>query len=86
MAEELLAEQELDCGAIVRTVAEGADKDALAADLRYTLKLWAVVKERCNERGAKSLIHEDLSPPLRAAGGALWTYWAWAVYSAVCRV
>jgi ribonuclease G len=65
MVEELLAEQDLDCGAIVRTVAEGADKEALAADLRYSLKLWAVVKERCDSRSAKSLIHEDLSLPLR---------------------
>ena len=40
MAENLLAEQELDCGAIVRTVAEGADEDALAADLRYTCLLY----------------------------------------------
>ena len=65
MVEELLAEQDLDCGAIVRTVAEGADKDALAADLRYSLKLWAVVKEQCSKRSVKSLIHEDLSLPLR---------------------
>jgi ribonuclease G len=65
MVEELLAEQELDCGAIVRTAAEGADKDALAADLRYSLKLWSVVKGRCSERSVKSLIHEDLSLPLR---------------------
>ena len=65
MVEELLADQELDCGAIVRTAAEGADKDALAADLRYSLKLWAVVKERCSELSVKSLIHEDLSLPLR---------------------
>ena len=65
MVEELLAEQDLDCGAIVRTVAEGADKDALAADLRYSLKLWAVVKEKCSKRSVKSLIHEDLSLPLR---------------------
>ena len=65
MVEELLAQQDLDCGAIVRTVAEGADKDALAADLRYSLKLWAVVKEKCSKRSVKSLIHEDLSLPLR---------------------
>jgi ribonuclease G len=53
------------CGAIVRTVAEGANKDALAADLRYSLKLWAVVNEQCSKRSVKSLIHEDLSLPLR---------------------
>ena len=65
MVEELLAENELEFGAIVRTVAEGADKDALAADLRYSLKLWEVVKEQCSKRSVKSLIHEDLSLPLR---------------------
>ncbi len=65
MVEELLAENELECGAIVRTVAEGADKAALVADLRYSLKLWDVVRERCSERSVKSLIHEDLSLPLR---------------------
>ena len=65
MVEDLLAEQDLSCGAIVRTVAEGTDKDALAADLRYSLKLWAVVKERFSRRSVKTLIHEDLSLPLR---------------------
>ena len=65
MVEELLAQRELECGAIVRTVAEGADKAALAADLRYSLKLWEVVKEQCSKRSVKSLVHEDLSLPLR---------------------
>ncbi len=65
MVEELLAEQELECGAIVRTVAEGTDKDALAADLRYSLKLWDVVQEACRKATAKSLVHADLSLPLR---------------------
>ena len=63
--EELLAEVDLKCGAIVRTVAEGADKEALAADLRYLLRLWDVVKERCRKRSVKTLIHEDLSLPMR---------------------
>ena len=65
IVEELLAENDLECGAIVRTVAEGADKDALAADLRYSLKLWDVVKERCSKSSVKKLVHEDLSLPLR---------------------
>ena len=65
VVEEILAERDLQCGAIVRTVAEGADKEALAADLRYSLKLWEVVKERCSKRSVKTLIHEDLSLPLR---------------------
>jgi len=62
---ELLSENELDCGAIVRTVAEGAETDALRADLKFLLKLWDVISARCGERGARSLIHEDLSLPLR---------------------
>ena len=65
IVEELLAEGELKCGAIVRTVAEGADKEALVADLRYLLRLWDVVKERCRKRSVKTLIHEDLSLPMR---------------------
>jgi ribonuclease G len=62
---ELISEQELDCGVIVRTVAEGAEREALLADLRYTLKLWDVVQERCRNSSVKSLVHEDLSLPLR---------------------
>jgi ribonuclease G len=62
---ELLEENQLDCGAIVRTVAEGAEKEALAADLQYLMKLWGVVQERCSKRAVKSLVHEDLSLPLR---------------------
>jgi ribonuclease G len=65
MVEELLAEKDLACGAIVRTVAELADKDALVGDLRYSLKLWDVVKERCSKSSVKVLVHEDLSLPLR---------------------
>jgi ribonuclease G len=65
MVEELLAENELSCGAIVRTVAEGVERDALAADLRYLIRLWGVVKERCSKSSVKTLVHEDLSLPLR---------------------
>ncbi len=63
--EKMLAEHDLSCGAIVRTVAEGMDSDALIGDLKYTLKLWEVVRERCLTASVKSLIHEDLSLPLR---------------------
>ncbi len=65
MAEELLAERALACGTIVRTVAEGTDRAALSADLEYLLKLWTVVQERCRKAPVKSLVHEDLSLPLR---------------------
>ncbi len=62
---ELMAEHELGCGAIVRTVAESAGTDALRADLRYLVRLWEVIQERFRSSGASSLVHEDLSLPLR---------------------
>jgi len=65
MVEEVLRENDLDCGAIVRTAAEGADRNTLAADLRYSLRLWDVVKERCRKSSVKTMVHEDLSLPLR---------------------
>ena len=65
LVEEVLLESDLHCGAIVRTVAEGADRDAIAADLRYLTRLWGVVQETCSERSVKNLVHEDLSLPLR---------------------
>ncbi len=65
IAEEILAARGLSCGAIVRTVAEGMDRDALEADLSYTIRLWEVVKERYSQSRVKELVHEDLSLPLR---------------------
>ncbi|MDH3611890.1 MAG: ribonuclease G [Gammaproteobacteria bacterium] len=62
---DLLDEAGLECGAIVRTVAEGADIAALRADLEFLIKLWGVVQERCSKGQVKTLIHEDLSLPLR---------------------
>lgn len=61
----LLDEASVDCGAIVRTVAEGASREALAADLKYLLRLWEVVHERCQGDKEKRLVHEDLALPLR---------------------
>lgn len=65
IVEELLAEHDLKCGAIVRTAAEGANVDALATDLRYVCKLWEVVQQRCSAASVKTLVHEDLSLPMR---------------------
>ena len=65
LVEGLLQEQGLECGAIVRTMAEGGDGAALAADLKYLVRLWDVVQQRCSEKMVKQLIHEDLSLPLR---------------------
>jgi len=53
-------------GFIVRTKAEGADEFALAADMSYLCKLWAVIEERGRSARAPSRVYEDLSLPLRA--------------------
>ncbi len=63
--EALLAEHEIDCGAIVRTVAEGSGREALEADLKYLKRLWEVVQTRRGKLEPESLVHEDLSLPLR---------------------
>ncbi len=65
LVEDLLDKHGLECGAIVRTVAEGGGGDALEADLKYLLRLWEVVQQRCSKKAVKELIHEDLSLPLR---------------------
>jgi ribonuclease G len=65
MTGELLEDFDLDCGVIVRTVAEGVERDALVADIRYLTRLWEVIRQRCREESARTLIHEDLSLPLR---------------------
>jgi len=65
VVEGLLDDSGLECGAIVRTVAEGAGSDELRADLKFLVKLWGVVQERCRKSSVKGLIHEDLSLPLR---------------------
>ncbi|MCH9694391.1 MAG: ribonuclease G [Gammaproteobacteria bacterium] len=66
IVENLLEEQGLSSGAIVRTMAEGASAEAIAADLKYTLKLWEVVQQRCRGSSVKKMVHEDLSLPLRS--------------------
>jgi ribonuclease G len=65
LAQELLADVDLECGVIVRTVAEGANEEALRADLKFLVKLWGVVQARCSESQVKTMIHEDMSLPLR---------------------
>ncbi len=65
LVEELLADHGLDCGAIVRTVAEGAARDSLEADLEYLVRLWGVIQERCRNGDVRHLVNEDLSLPLR---------------------
>ena len=65
LAEELLEKQGAEYGLIVRTVAEGCGPGALEKDLKYLLKLWDIVQASREKANPKSLIHEDLSLPLR---------------------
>jgi ribonuclease G len=65
LVSELLEQADLECGAIVRTVADGAELEELQADLKFLIKLWNVVQERCSKSKVKTLVHEDLSLPLR---------------------
>jgi ribonuclease G len=52
-------------GYIVRTVAEGAGREALAADMLFLGKLWEVVRERGFMSSSGTLVHADLPLHLR---------------------
>ncbi|MCI0516655.1 MAG: Rne/Rng family ribonuclease, partial [Woeseiaceae bacterium] len=52
-------------GLIVRTAADGIDGPSLAPDLEFLLKLWSVIQLECSKAPARSLVHEDLSLPIR---------------------
>lgn len=47
-------------GVIVRTVAYGAEKEVLAAELKYLLRLWKRILGRAAASKAPSLIHQDI--------------------------
>ncbi|MGD9787827.1 MAG: ribonuclease G [Sulfuricellaceae bacterium] len=52
-------------GYIIRTVAEGASDEELAADIEYLRKLWANITEAARAAPPKTLLYQDLSLPLR---------------------
>ena len=52
-------------GWIVRTVAEGAQVEALRADMMFLERLWEVVRERGERAASAEIVHEDLALPLR---------------------
>jgi ribonuclease G len=52
-------------GLIVRTAADGVGEESLAADLDFLLKLWSAIQLECSKAKIKSLVHEDLSLPIR---------------------
>src|SRR5690625_6582352 len=65
LVEAEAAEQNIRGGLILRTVAEGAEAEALAADITFLHKLWADFKVACPGAKVPSVIHTDLSLPMR---------------------
>lgn len=53
-------------GYIVRTNAEGQTQEALAEDIAYLSRVWALVEQRSREAATGACIYEDLTLPLRA--------------------
>ena len=52
-------------GYIVRTAAEGAESEALRADLQFLQRLWASIRERIRETSGVGALYEDLPLVLR---------------------
>jgi ribonuclease G len=52
-------------GCIVRTVAEGAAEDALAADLAFLQRVWSRVDVQRRAAAAPALVYEELPVPVR---------------------
>lgn len=53
-------------GYIVRTNAEGVPSEALAEDIGYLSRVWALIEQRSRECRVGECVYEDLSLPLRA--------------------
>src|SRR5690606_24013156 len=53
-------------GYIVRTNAEGQPAEALAEDIAYLSRAWALVGERAAAAAVGSCVYEELSLPMRA--------------------
>jgi ribonuclease G len=56
---------DLHGGLIARTAADGIGEASLRTDLDFLLKLWSVIQLESSKASAKSLVHEDLSLPIR---------------------
>ncbi|MCK9284837.1 MAG: ribonuclease G [Rhodocyclaceae bacterium] len=63
LRQRLIALKALDGGGgfIVRTVAEEASDEALAADIAYLRRLWGEIRHRAQTAPPASLLHEDLT-------------------------
>ena len=55
-----------DHGYIVRTNAEGQPSEALAEDIAYLGRAWALIEQQMREAKVGSRIYEDLTLPMRA--------------------
>src|SRR5690606_22375350 len=61
-----LSEHQVEGGFIVRTVAEGASKEAILADMPFLLKLWQDLQARLPSLGVPAELHRDMPLYLRA--------------------
>ena len=61
----LTEQRKVSCGLIARTAAEGADAEALAADLDFLLRLWAAIEQHARQAEPGTLVHGDLPLSMR---------------------
>ncbi|MEE9357222.1 ribonuclease G [Candidatus Vondammii sp. HM_W22] len=66
LIEEITDDTTLPGSFIIRTAAEGANAEALKADVRFLTRLWLDIQERIKSTPPGMLIHEDLPLFLRA--------------------
>lgn len=65
LVEQARKSLDLACGFIVRTAGEGADAEALAADMAFLGKLWNSISEHALRVSAGTLVHGDLPLVMR---------------------
>lgn len=65
MLEVIQKELAPDYGIIARTAAEGADAEALAADVRFLLRLWTAISEQARSAQPGHMVHGDLPLSMR---------------------
>lgn len=63
--DRLALENMASAGVIARTVADGADEEAIRSDLEFLFKLWRSITNRIETVSAVSVIHYDLPLSLR---------------------
>jgi len=61
-----MAGDEIQSGFIIRTVAEGAEEQAINADIQFLRKIWESLQERSKEVQVGQIVYEDLRLSMRA--------------------